>query len=134
MPTFGPYFILIPLGGMLFAAFAVWNEFARQRKALDVLRVYAEKGVEPPASVLAILNRSGSSGGWASRQANPWASAAFFVVLALGFGALTFWFARGDAHETWPFVTGFGISAFAMVALASSDVVRAVTTPRKHGQ
>ena len=130
---FGQFFILIPLAGIAFVAFAVWNEFARQRKALDVLKVYAEKGVEPPPSVLAVLSRSSSPDGWGSMQANPWARAAFFVILGLGFAALTFWFARGDTHVTWPFVTGFGISSFAMAALAASDAVRALTAPRKNG-
>lgn len=131
MPTFGPFFVLVPLAGIAFVAFAVWNEFARQRKALEVLKTYAEKDIEPPASVLSVLSRSSGPGD--SMRAHPWSSATFFVILGVGFGALTFWFARGDTHITWPFVTGFGICAFVMVALAGGDAVRALTTRRANG-
>ena len=122
------FWIIFPVLGMGVGAFAIWNEFSRQKKALEVLKVYAEKGQEPPESVLALLNRSSSPGGGRSR--NPWAQVAYFGVMAAGFGALTFWFAQSSG---WPFVLGFGIASFALAALAASAAVQALTTP-KNGQ
>ena len=124
------FWIIFPVLGMGIGAFAIWNEFSRQKKALEVLKVYAEKGQEPPESVLALLNRSSSPGGGA-RARNPWAQVVYFGVMAAGFGAVTFWFAQGPG---WPFVLGFGIASFALAALAASTAVQALTTPRKNDQ
>jgi predicted lysophospholipase L1 biosynthesis ABC-type transport system permease subunit len=114
------FWLIFPILGMGIAFLAVAGEFGRQRKALDVLRVYAEKGVEPPASVLAVLSRASSE-----KKKNPMAGFVFFLVLALGFGAVAWW--MGHNVGGWPFLLGFGIAAFVMVAIAASNLVSALS-------
>ena len=55
------FWIIFPVFGMCMGAFAIWNEFSRQKKALEVLKIYAEKGTEPPESVRAIERRTARS-------------------------------------------------------------------------
>jgi hypothetical protein len=121
------FWIIFPVFGMAFAAFAVWNEFSRQKKALEVLKVYAEKGVEPPESVVAVLTRA-STGHRTASNSNPLAQAAFFGVMALGFAALTAWLAFHA--ERWVFTAGFAICGFSLAALAASALVQGLTARR----
>jgi hypothetical protein len=44
-------FIPLTLSWLIPAVYRTWAEYRTRTKALDVLRVYAEKGQEPPASV-----------------------------------------------------------------------------------
>jgi hypothetical protein len=122
--------IIIPVMGMALGAFAIWAEFSRQRKALDVLRVYAEKGEEPPPTVVAVLTRASASD---SRPQPPWPRFAFYTVMAVGFGLASAWFSQGDSRQVWVFVAGLGITSFIMAAYAASSLVTALTQPRADG-
>ena len=115
------FWLIFPILGTGIAFVAVFGEFARQRRALDVLRVYAEKGTEPPASVLSVLSRASAE----SKKRNPLASFVFFLVMALGFTFTAGWF--NSSPGAWPFVLGFGITAFVMAALAASNLVLVFT-------
>lgn len=111
------FWLIFPVLGMGIAFMAVAGEFGRQKKALDVLRTYAEKGTEPPPAVLAVLSRASSE-----KEKNPKASFAFFTIMALGFIFTAGWFyGTGGA---WPFVLGFAITSFVMAALAVSNLVQ----------
>ncbi|HEY1837255.1 MAG TPA: hypothetical protein VGG36_06335 [Rhizomicrobium sp.] len=114
------FWLIFPILGMGIAFVAVFGEFSRQKRALEVLRVYAEKGTEPPASVLAVLSRASSD-----KKRNPKASFAFFLVLALGFIFVAGWF--NSNMGAWPLVLGFGIAAFVMAALAASNLVQTLS-------
>src|SRR5688572_23173091 len=48
-------FIPLMLSWMIPAVYRTWVDYRSRSKALDVLRVYAEKGQEPPASVTAAI-------------------------------------------------------------------------------
>jgi hypothetical protein len=48
-------FIPLTLSWMIPAVYRTWVEYRSRSKALDLLRVYAEKGQEPPASVTAAI-------------------------------------------------------------------------------
>ena len=48
-------FIPLALSVAVPGVYRTWVEYRSRTKALDVLRVYAEKGQEPPASVMAAL-------------------------------------------------------------------------------
>src|ERR1700761_3337371 len=82
------FWLIFPIFGMGIGAFSIWNEFSRQKKALEVLKVYAEKGTEPPESVLEVLNRASTR---PRRRGSRWSSAAFFGVFAAGFAGLAIW-------------------------------------------
>ena len=114
------FWLIFPILGMGIAFMAVAGEFGRQKRALEVLRVYAEKGTEPPASVLAVLSRASSE-----KKRNPMAGFALFAVLAIGFGGVTLWFAYMGFG--WPFELGFGIASFVMVAIAAANLVSALS-------
>jgi len=119
------YWIILPILGMGLGAFAIWSEFRRQEKALEVLRVYAEKGEEPPPAVLAILNRASAPD---TPTAPPWARFGFYAVMALGFGLTAMWVSQGGAR-TWVFTLGFGVTAFVMAAFAVQAMVSALSSP-----
>jgi hypothetical protein len=114
------FWLIFPILGMGIAFMAVAGEFGRQKRALEVLRVYAEKGTEPPASVLAVLSRASSE-----QKKDPMAGFALFAVLTVGFAAVTLRFAYMGFG--WPFELGFGIAAFVMAAIAASRLVSALS-------
>ena len=124
------FWIIFPVMGMLMGAFSIWNEFSRQKKALEVLKVYAEKGQEPPESVLQILGQASIRG--ARRRGSSWSAATFFGVLAAGFAGLAIWTYVNDGP--YPFLTGWAIAAVALGALCASNVVGALTAPRQNDQ
>ncbi len=121
------FWIIFPVFGMFIGAFSIWNEFSRQKKALEVLKVYAEKGQEPPESVLSVLDRASTS---QRRRGAGWASAAFFGVLSVGFAGLAIW--TGVNEGPVAFVSGWAIAAIALGALCASNVVQALTAPRQN--
>jgi hypothetical protein len=48
-------FVPLALGVMIQGIYRTWVEYRWRSQALDVLRVYAEKGQDPPASVTAVV-------------------------------------------------------------------------------
>ncbi len=94
-----------------------------------MLKVYAEKGQEPPESVLQVLNRASIR---QRRRGGGWPGAAFCGVLAVGFAGMAIWTYVNDGP--WSFETGWTIAAIALGAVCASNVVAALTTPRDDGQ
>jgi len=124
------FWLIFPIMGMGMGAFSIWNEFSRQKKALEVLKVYAEKGQEPPESVLQIL---GSASVRSPRRRGASLSAAtFFGVLAAGFAALAVWTYATDGP--YPFIMGWTIAAIALGALCASNIVGALTAQRQNDE
>ena len=123
------FWLIFPILGMGMGAFSIWNEFSRQKKALEVLKVYAEKGQEPPASVLEVLNRASIRH---RRRGSSWSGAAFAGVMAVGFAGLAIWTSVNGGP--WSFVTGWTIAAVALGAVCASIVVAALTAPRPNDQ
>lgn len=133
MESVGPYWIVLPVLGIALGAYAIWGEFSKQKRALEVLRIHAEKGTEPSDAVLEMLTRAGG-GVPAAPARSPWASFGFYLIMALGFGALTAWFLQGNAERVWMFVIAFGITGFTMAALAVAALINGLTAPRAHGR
>ncbi len=124
------FWLIFPIFGMGMGAFAIWNEFSRQKKALEVLKVYAEKGQEPPESVMKVLGAASTRS--SRRRGSSWSAATFFGVLAAGFAALAVWTYTNDGP--FPFLTGWSIAAVALGALCASNIVGALTAPRQNDQ
>jgi hypothetical protein len=124
------FWLIFPILGMGMGAFAIWNEFSRQKKALEVLKIYAEKGQEPPESVLRVLNQASSPRPRGGDRGNPLAGAAFFGVLSAGFAALAVWTYLNDGGRQY--VTGWTIGAIALGALFASHLVRAIMARRQN--
>ena len=142
--------LMIVLGVLFGAGVAVpislfWFEHRTRTRALDVLRVYAEKGEEPPSSVLQAL-ASASASGWApkpdptadnrDRIGRPrtrggfLAHAAANTVFAVGFFGFAWW-RYADLGEA---STGVMVSIFFGLFNAASvaaQLVGAYYTPRR---
>ena len=130
----GDQFAAIVLG-LVFSAGAVitvsilWLVFRGRMKALDVLRAYAERGEEPPASVLeALANVSGRTQPATAVPAKPQtrgghlAHAATNGVLAAGLAGLAWWriSAFGDTSA------GVGIALLVAVFFTAGLATRLV--------
>ncbi len=121
------FWIIFPVFGMGIGAFSIWNEFSRQKKALEVLKVYAEKGQEPPESVLNILDRASTH---QRRRGAGWSGAAFAGVMALGFAGMAIW--TGVNGGPFAFVTGWTLAAIALGAVCASTAVQALMASRQN--
>lgn len=118
--------------GMGMGALAIWTEHKRKERSLDVLRAYAEKGEEPPQAILesvSALTNSRRVREDPMTRARAFAQCAFFLIMGLGFAAVTAYFYRGEQAQVWIFTIGFGITAFVMLALSARALLVALTTP-----
>lgn len=124
--------------GMGIGVIAILTEHMRKQKALEVLRAYAEKGTEPPDAILDSIARATNSPPvrkYADTRRNHLSRAAFFGVMALGFGLLFAWLWNdADHEEVFLFLVGFGITSFVMAAVCLSLVVRGLLAPAGDGQ
>ena len=50
------WWLMFPLGWMVFGAFRSWLADRARRDAMDLLKSYAEAGREPPAALVARLH------------------------------------------------------------------------------
>ena len=124
------FWLIFPVFGMCIGAFSIWNEFSRQKKALEVLKVYAEKGQEPPESVMQILGQASTR--HPRRRGASLSAATFFGVLGAGFAALAIWtYANAGPY---PFTMGWTIAAIALGALCASNLVGALTAQRQNDE
>lgn len=88
--------------GVLIAVSIAWFQHRTRIKALEVLRVYAERNEEPPASVSQVLMGLGSDA--PRRPPAPWtrgrhlAHLAANTVFALGAIAILWWKAPDPSH------------------------------------
>jgi hypothetical protein len=136
----GDQFAAIVLGlafsaGTVITISILWLVFRGRMKALDVLRAYAERGEEPPASVIeALSNVSGRTHPATAAPATPQtrgthlAYAATNAVLAAGLAGLAWWriSAFGDTSP------GIGLSllvALFFTAGLATRLVRAYYAP-----
>ena len=137
----GDQFAAIVLG-LVFSAGAVitvsilWLVFRGRMKALDVLRAYAERGEEPPASVIeALASVAGRSRSAADvvpakppTRGGHLAHAATNAVLAAGLAGLAWW--RISAFgDTSPGVGIALLAALFFTAGLATRLVRAYYTP-----
>lgn len=132
------YWMVFPIGGMGIAVFAIWMAFSHKRKTLDLLRIYAEQGKEPPPALVEALtadpedrihrhfrDRSGFPAEYGPYTRNPvvlWSRFVLLAGLALGFAGMGFWLQN---EITFPFY----ITAFVLAAVAAATLVRALLTP-----
>lgn len=55
------WWLIFPLAWFIGSAWQSWMRFRRHQTEMDVLKSYAAKGEEPPASVLAVLKESSAA-------------------------------------------------------------------------
>jgi hypothetical protein len=121
--------------GVTIAVLIAWFEHRTRTRALDVLRVYAERGDEPPPSVTQALT---SVSGWPRKGPDPadnrdrvgrprtrggfLAHAAANAVFAAGFSSFAWW-RYSDLGEA---STGVFISIFVALFFAASVAAQLV--------
>jgi hypothetical protein len=110
-----------------------WFEHRTRRRGLDTLRIYAERGEEPPASVIEAVTKVTNVYGnpqpaWGSTphppakpqtRANHLAHAAASTVIAVGLAGLVWW--RVSVYNA----TGAGVIFGSLVALFFAGSVAA---------
>lgn len=91
------WWLLFPLAWFVSDGFSSLLNYRRQRNALELMKSYVDKGQEPPAALLKLLERTGldddifADGGMdpSSRTGtgagNYWSLFALFAMLAVGF-------------------------------------------------
>ncbi len=128
-------FVIISFGGMIFGGILAHRA---RLKELDILRTYAEKGVEPPPAIVEALSGQAQQHKAAAKQASEQAAVRASVHLshfvgslfAAGLtGGLAWWASEGRAPE-WLFY-GAVIVTIACVAGAAARLVAVITTPAK---
>ena len=121
--------MMVPIFGILYAAFTTYMKYRQHRAMLDVLKVYAEKGEAPPSEVLAALTKtySLSEPGVTAHSLNVpkaqgpmnyWSLVGLFSVFAAGFGYASW----SNGAAGYPFT----IVAFTMGGVAVWALIMAV--------
>ena len=134
-------FIPLMLSVMIPGIYRTWTEYRERTKALDVLRVYAEKGQEPPASVTAAITAvaSASSPFTNAAPAPPFpfpsptrekhlSHVAGSVVCGLGAAAIAWWRWPADG-EPGPVVMWAIVIAIFFAGSVAARLVGVFTAP-----
>ena len=118
--------------GVVIAVSIIGMEYRKRTKALDVLKVYAERGEEPPATVFQAL--TGITGGTPHLPGKPptrathLAHAAGSTVFTIGLAWLAWW--RFSAFgETGPSVVVPILASLFFAASVAARLVGAYYTP-----
>lgn len=124
------WWLLFPLAWFVFGGFNSFLNYRRQKDALRLIQTYAEKGQEPPAALLKVLDRpldeegaamwgAGNSGSPGRPGDGAWFSTVLFGVMAAGF-----------AYASWADIYGasqaFLIVSFVLGALCLASLVSAL--------
>ena len=120
------WWLMFPLFWLIAGGFHSAMGYRRDRETLDLIKTYADKGQEPPETLLKALDRTDDryyrrgryrSGGW--RHEGGWFSVVFFGIMAAGFGYASY-------RDIYGAGEGFLIVAFVLGALAIASLVSIV--------
>jgi len=108
----------------------LWFDHRTRKRGLDTLRIYAERGEEPPASVIEAVTKVTNPWGNSSpprpltspTRANHLAHAAASTVIAIGLAGLVWWRVSAYGEKG----TGIVIGCLAALFFAGSVAARLV--------
>ena len=86
------WWLLFPLSWFVISGFQSFLNYRRQRDTLNLIKTYADKGQEPPAALLKVLEQpiDDQDGTWSRSRGRAgegaWFSTILFGVMAVGFG------------------------------------------------
>ncbi len=121
------WWLIFPLSWFVFGAWQSWLSYRANRETLDLIKTYAASGREPPAELLARLNKRWHGDDddrderprYRRRRERSWYQVVLFGVLASGFtvAACVDMYGMGEA---------FVIVAFVLGALCLATLVQVV--------
>ncbi|WP_150131406.1 hypothetical protein [Caulobacter mirabilis] len=123
------WWLLFPLMGFAFGGFGMWLNYKRSRDALELIKMYAQQGKEPPAGLLAAVSRGGAYDaqedwtgvparrGRRERRYHNGERLMTFTALAVGFGAVAWWGGEGPTR------LAFGVVALVMGVMAVGSLI-----------
>ncbi|HYD45003.1 MAG TPA: hypothetical protein VEA79_07055 [Phenylobacterium sp.] len=125
------WWLLFPLFGMGMGAYGMWTSERRRRDTIELLKVYAQKGEEPPAALMKAVSASPHDGwGWGESSEGPkrrsysdWHNVVLFLSLGVAF---TFAALYGPHGADWAFV----MVAIIMGGLAIGSLIVALLKRR----
>ena len=124
----GYWWLLFPLGWFIFGGFNAVMNYYRQKNVLKIIKTYADRGEQPPESLLKIVeqpidDRHEYQPG-AKMEDGNWFSVVLFGIMAVGFGYASYadMYGAGDA---------FLIVAFVMGALCAASLVSGLLGRRR---
>lgn len=131
------WWLLFPLGWFVYAGWASWLNYRRQRETLDIVRRYADSGREVPADLMKVLDKPidseaelwGSASYGSANPANYWSLFGLFAVLAGGFGVAAYM--PGAFGIDFDIRFPFAIVALVMGAVSIWALISALTTRRR---
>lgn len=121
------WWLIFPVGYGLIAAYNSLLNYLRQREMLRLIRTYAEKGQEPPESLLKALDRPldaeaamwGAASGGGERPANYWSLFGLFAALSGGFIGAHYFTDMGRGTDAF-LVVGMVMGAVAVWAVIAA--------------
>tara|TARA_R110002051_G_scaffold89070_5_gene157035 strand:+ start:221 stop:655 length:435 start_codon:yes stop_codon:yes gene_type:complete len=131
------WWLLFPLAWFVSAGFSSLLNYWRHRNALNLIKAYVDKGQEPPAALLKLLERSGpgedifADGGMApaskayGQPTNYWSLFGLFAMLAAGFLGAGYYLNLDGGSGA------FTIVGFTMAAVAFWAFINALFRSRK---
>ena len=133
------WWLIFPLWWMVLRVIRTFRHQSAQDRALEVLRIYAAQGKEPPPEVLKALTQAGAArddyadtSGPLYQRANSatsaWWTFLVFAALAGGFGYGGFYLFTDDAHSA------FMVVAIIMGILAAGSLVMALAATFRGGR
>lgn len=120
------WWLIFPVGFLIAGGFNSLLNYKRQQDALKLIRTYAEKGQEPPAALLKILEQPIDEERSSKKDNNDglWFSVVLFAVMAVGFG----YGAYTDMYGSGP---GLVIVTFVLAGLCLACLVTALLSGRR---
>ena len=123
------WWLLFPMAWFVFGGFNSFLNYRRQRETLKLIQTYAEKGQEPPAALLKVLDRpideegaamwgAGKSGSSDRPGDGSWFSVVLFGVMSAGF-AYASWSDMYGASEAF-LIVSFVLGALCLACLVSA--------------
>jgi apolipoprotein N-acyltransferase len=114
----GVVLLVIFLPGLIVGLFAIWTSYKARMKGIDALRIYAEKGQEPPASLLEAIRPAAPPQPRRQTRAEAISGLAFAVVMAAGAAGFAWWASEHHGDSGLPMLAGVVAIVFAAIALA----------------
>lgn len=127
------WWLLFPLAWFVFGGFSSFLNYRRQKDTLKLIQTYAERGQEPPAALLKVLERpiDADDDSWQLRGGGRMSDGNWFSVVL--FGVMS----AGFAYASWADIYGAGdaflIVAFVLGALCLASLVSALLGRRRDG-